>query len=93
MTGTSMPAVIVRHMPKSTSRPIDFTVLTDVWTMTGARSSTAAARTASSVRSLTMLNAADAVPLLERAVEHVLERDDRHGYLPVGGEDRILRLG
>ena len=58
VTGTSIPAVIVRHMPKSTSRPIDLTVLTEVWTITGARNSTAAARTASSVRSLTMLNAA-----------------------------------
>ena len=58
MTGTSIPAVIDRHIPYSTSRPIDFTVFTDVCTITGARSSTAAASTASSVRSLTMLNAA-----------------------------------
>jgi hypothetical protein len=34
------------------------TVFTEVWTISGARSSVAAAITASSVRSLTMLNAA-----------------------------------
>ena len=58
VTGTSIPAVIVFHMPNRTSRPIDFTVLTEVWTISGARCSTAAASTASSVRSLTMLKAA-----------------------------------
>jgi hypothetical protein len=40
------------------SSPIDFTLLTEVWTISGARSSVAAARTASSVRSLTTLMAA-----------------------------------
>ena len=37
---------------------MDRTVLTEVWTMTGERCSTAAASTASSVRSLTTLIAA-----------------------------------
>ncbi len=55
VTGTSMPAVIVSHMPKSTFNPIDLTVLTDVCTITGDRASTAPASTASSVRSFTML--------------------------------------
>ena len=40
------------------STPVIFTCLTDVWTMTGARSSSAAARTASIVRSLMTLMAA-----------------------------------
>ena len=57
-TGTSIPAVIVSHMPYRTSSPIDRTVLTEVWTMSGERCSTAAASTASSVRSLKMLMAA-----------------------------------
>src|ERR1700727_191926 len=55
LTGTSIPAVISRHMANSRSRPIDRTVLTEVWMMTGERSRTAAASTASIVRSLTML--------------------------------------
>ena len=38
--------------------PIDFTVFTEVWTISGDSSSVAAASTASSVRSLTMLIAA-----------------------------------
>ena len=58
VTGTSMPAVISRHMANSRSRPMDRTVLTEVWMMTGARCSTAAASTASMVRSLTTLMAA-----------------------------------
>ncbi len=55
VTGTSMFFVIVVHMPNSTSEPIDFTVFTLVCTISGERASTAAASTASSVRSLTML--------------------------------------
>ena len=58
VTGTSMPAVIDVHIANSTSLPIDFTVFTEVCTISGERSSTAAASTASSVRSLTMLIAA-----------------------------------
>ena len=58
MTGTGTSRVIASHMANSTSRPIDFTVLTEVCTITGARSSAAAARTASRVRSLTTLKAA-----------------------------------
>ena len=57
-TGTSMPAVISRHMANSRSSPIDLTVLTEVWMMTGDRCSTAAASTASMVRSFTTLMAA-----------------------------------
>ncbi len=57
-TGTEIWRVISRHMPMRTSAPSIFTVLTEVWTMSGARSSSAAARTASRVRSLTMLIAA-----------------------------------
>ena len=53
-----MPAVSSRHMAYSRSRPTDRTVLTEVWMMTGERCSTAAASTASSVRSLTTLMAA-----------------------------------
>ena len=58
VTGTSIPAVNSRHMANSRSTPMDRTVLTDVWMMTGARCSTAAASTASMVRSLTTLIAA-----------------------------------
>src|SRR5580692_6426200 len=50
-----MPAVISRHIANSRSRPTDLTVLTEVWMMTGERSATAAASTASMVRSLTTL--------------------------------------
>src|ERR1700733_4290286 len=50
-----MPDVISRHIANSRSRPIDRTLLTDVWMMTGERSRTAAASTASMVRSLTTL--------------------------------------
>src|ERR1700761_2836856 len=50
-----MPAVISRHIANSRSRPMDRTVLTEVWMMTGERSRTAAASTASIVRSLTTL--------------------------------------
>src|SRR5512144_262187 len=46
------------HMSNRTSAPSIFTVLTEVWTISGARSSSAAASTASSVKSLTMLMAA-----------------------------------
>ena len=55
MTGTSIPAVIDVHMEYSTSTPIDFTVFTDVCTINGDDFSTAAARTASRVRSLNTL--------------------------------------
>ena len=58
LTGTSMPAVSADHIANSRSIPIERTVFTEVWMMTGARSSTAAASTASSVRSLTTLIAA-----------------------------------
>ena len=58
LTGTSIPAVISRHMANSRSMPMDRTVLTDVWTMSGERSATAAASTASMVRSFTTLIAA-----------------------------------
>jgi hypothetical protein len=54
-TGTSMPAVIAVHMAKSTSEPMALTVFTEVCTITGERASTAPARTASMVRSFTML--------------------------------------
>ena len=57
-TGTVRCRVISVHIAKSTSAPIDLTVLTDVWTMSGARNASAAASTASIVRSLTTLIAA-----------------------------------
>ena len=57
-TGTLMDSVMARHIAISTSAPIDFTVFTDVCTMSGARSSSAAASTASMLRSLTTLMAA-----------------------------------
>src|SRR5664280_2129876 len=57
-TGTVIERVISRHIAIKTSAPMDFTVLTDVWTISGARDSSAAARTASIVRSLTTLIAA-----------------------------------
>jgi hypothetical protein len=56
-TGTGMSAVIAVHIPYRTSAPIDFTVLTEVCTIRGDRSSVAASRTAWSERSLTMLMA------------------------------------
>src|SRR5512141_43539 len=57
-TGTDTLPAISAHMPNRTSAPSIFTVLTDVWTISGARSSSAAASTASSVKSLTILMAA-----------------------------------
>ncbi len=54
-TGTSMPAVIDVHIAYSTRLPIDRTVFTDVCTISGERSCTAASSTPSSVRSLRML--------------------------------------
>ena len=56
--GHRQVAAISRNIAYRTGMPIDFTVLTDVWMMTGARTSSAAASTASRVRSLTMLMAA-----------------------------------
>src|SRR3984957_6068765 len=53
-----MPAVSSRHIANSRSRPTLRTVLTDVWTITGERCSTAAASTASMLRSLTTFIAA-----------------------------------
>ena len=50
--------VISVHMANMTSTPVISTCLTEVWRMTGARSSSAAASTASIVRSLTTLIAA-----------------------------------
>ena len=58
VTGTDAGSAIVRNMFTSTSAPIERTVLTEVWTISGERTSSAAAITASSVRSLTTLNAA-----------------------------------
>ena len=58
-TGTvTVPGVARTHIAYRPSTPVDFTCLTEVWTMSGARSSSAAARTASIVRSLTTLIAA-----------------------------------
>ena len=58
VTGTGTPSARARHIAANGSAPSDFTVFTDVWTMSGASSSVAAARTASSVRSSTTLIAA-----------------------------------
>ena len=58
LTGTWISAVSSRHIAKSRSMPMARTVLTDVWMITGARCATAAASTASRVRSFTMLIAA-----------------------------------
>ena len=58
VVGTGTLSARSRNSPASTSAPNVFTVLSDVWTITGASSSVAAASTASSVRSSTMLNAA-----------------------------------
>lgn len=52
-----MPAVIAVHRAYSTSLPMDLTVFTDVWTISGDAFSTAAASTASNVRSLNTLMA------------------------------------
>ncbi len=57
-TGTGTSSARVRHMLYSAFAPIDFTVLSDVWTMSGDSISVAAASTASSERSSTMLIAA-----------------------------------
>ena len=57
-TGTGTSSARVRHMLYSAVAPIDFTVFSDVWTMSGDSISVAAASTASSVRSSTMLIAA-----------------------------------
>ena len=52
------PPAIARHIAIRASAPIDFTVFTEVWTINGERNSSAAASTASMVRSLTTLMAA-----------------------------------
>src|ERR1700748_1514762 len=57
-TGTGTSSAQTRHMLYSALAPIDFTVLSDVWTMSGDSISVAAASTASSVRSSTTLIAA-----------------------------------
>ncbi len=57
-TGTEMRFVISAHIAYMTSTPVISTCFTDVWTISGACSSSAAARTASMVRSLTTLMAA-----------------------------------
>ena len=57
-TGTGTSRAISWNMEYRTRIPMDCTVLTDVCTMSGASASVAAARTASRVRSLTMLMAA-----------------------------------
>ena len=53
-----MSLVIARHIAIITSAPVSWTVFTEVWTISGARSSSAAARTACIVRSLMTLIAA-----------------------------------
>ena len=58
VTGTGLSSARVVKMSNSCLRPYALTVLTEVCRMTGARSSAAAARTASIDRSLMMLNAA-----------------------------------
>ncbi len=50
--------VISRHIAYMTPTPVITTCLTEVWTITGERSSSAAASTASMERSLTTLIAA-----------------------------------
>ena len=57
-TGTVMSFVSARHIAIITSAPVSWTCLTEVWTITGARSSSAASSTACIVRSLTTLIAA-----------------------------------
>ena len=58
VTGTGTASARVRQIAASVSAPNAFTVLSDVWTISGASSSVAAASTASSVRSSTTLIAA-----------------------------------
>src|SRR5487761_1914235 len=57
-TGTVTSFVYASHNAYMASRPVIFTCLTEVWRMTGALSSSAAARTASIERSLITLIAA-----------------------------------
>jgi len=58
VTGTGAAAARARHIAISGPVPSDFTVLSEVWTISGDSSSVAAARTASRLRSSTMLIAA-----------------------------------
>ena len=58
VTGTDAGSAIARNIAISTSAPIARTVFTDVWTISGDSSSSAAAITASRLRSLTTLIAA-----------------------------------
>ena len=74
----------LRRCRTARSRPYARTVFTDVCRMTGDRSSTAAASTASMLRSLRMLKAATPYRSRERAVEDLLHRDDGHADLPGG---------
>ena len=53
-----MSFVSARQIAIVTSAPVSWTCFTDVWTITGARSSSAASRTACIVRSLMTLIAA-----------------------------------
>ena len=66
----------------SCSRPYMRTVLTEVCRITGDRSSTAAASTASMRQVVEDVEGGDAVPVGERAVEDLLHRHDRHETSP-----------
>ena len=68
-TGTLIERVMAHHIAYRTSAPIDFTVLTEVWTMSGALSSSAAARTASMRQVVDDVDRRDAVVLLECSIE------------------------
>ena len=57
-TGTGTSSARARHMLYSGLAPIDLTVFSDVWTISGESRSVAAASTASRVRSSTTLIAA-----------------------------------
>ncbi len=61
-TGTRTSFVYASHIAYIASRPVIITCLGEVWTMTGALSSSAAARTASIERSLMTLMAATPYP-------------------------------
>ena len=66
------------HRDTSRRRRSSFTVLTEVWTISGARSSSAAARTASHRQVVDDVDRRDAVALGEGAAQDLPGGDDRH---------------
>ena len=78
-----MPAVIDVHIAYSTRLPIDRTVFTDVCTISGERSCDRGQQHALEGEVVEDVDRRDAVALLQRRVDDVLEGNDGHAHLLV----------